>query len=1030
MQNSNSQWAAAHGGGESWHWSDLGSATAAGGGTSVSAGMAAAAAFDAQYSNSPQPLGARPSTQTNPPTPGFGAQQPGVQATLGDMNVMYDLLGQGALQQSQFDLLMGGGLGQEGLAGSLGGGYPQGAGVGEVQMRNSMLPYSSAPPQVGAYPPYNAVASSSAPNSFGYGAPSASQPPMLHQQLPNNVYSHSSWSPHPPPQQQHPPHQPPPPKPLPPHPAFQAYPSPPISAQIPLPGRPTIPPHVLASHVANLDRMSSLQNQMSEREAILGAGQRGRDPAIMAQLQSQLHILKAQHAPLMAQCQSFVHANGGHEIVGAEVHAYKMQQGGGGSVSRPSSQMQSRPPPSAPSYASSAPPPASATLPFSLPQSANARAFNNLPVTSAPPAPSPAPTFQPTYPSAAAPPQPHDLPSLPNLQPGAQTHTPPPTSSQPRPHPQPPQAFPQQPQQPPRPRPPPIARNSSDSLPPGLRAQMAAARRAQSTQPPPTPATPSVAMGNLNSNTPIMPMAVAPGLGGRTGTNDGSPGSRPLAPLPKARDLRSATAILADPAPGMPTLAQLQSQLSHEKFNSILPVVLGKQGIPLAARYTVGQGAFPVDLFQLYQTVMVTGHGGEKVSAESRWPSIAASLALPASDRDTVPQELGDLYKKVLMPFETVWSTALLDQRNQASAEKSRQKALNDSLESNGGGAPPATSGPPSTSGTPSSSGGAGFAPSHPGGAGGDARPPQYHASQFEIPRADPNDPKSAFRFGGVDFTLNPDTAVPLDMTNTTLHELRQKQEQERRPTAEAHEKIRASARAGGQIAPFTPPGPSASPSSWVGGAASAPGSVGSSLSRRSSTMTGTGDSGRFEELLDVGGDGEDGEGRRRKRTKSGEATMGGDSAFASSTSAAAVNFTLPTFPSTSSSTTFSDSTAPAALPPLPPSLSLPTNDDLFPQYLFGDSTGGSPPSTSISKSPDLLLTGVGPGDEDTPSSSIDLSGLGMGMGLGDWDTGASSGDLSAELSKWDAGTGLSDAAFNFEEELASWTAAGPGGGL
>lgn len=227
--------------------------------------------------------------------PSFGAQQPGAQATLGDMNVMYDLLGQGTLPQSQFDMLMGGGLGQEGLAtvaGGRDGGYPPGAGAGGVQMRNSMLPYATAPPQPGIYPPSSGAASSSAPSPFGYGTPSVSQPPMHHQQMPNNLHPQSSWSSHPPPQQQHPQHQPAPPKPLPPHPAFQAYPSPPVSAQMPLPGRPTIPPHLLAPHIANLDRVNSLQNQISEREAILGAGARGRDPAIMAQLQSQLHLLK------------------------------------------------------------------------------------------------------------------------------------------------------------------------------------------------------------------------------------------------------------------------------------------------------------------------------------------------------------------------------------------------------------------------------------------------------------------------------------------------------------------------------------------------------------------------------------------------------------------------------------------------------------------------------------------------------------------------------------------------------------------
>lgn len=293
MQNSNSQWAAAHGGGENWQWGDL--VTPAGGKTPVDAGLAAAAAFDAQYSAAPPSLGGQPSTQAIPTISAFGAQQPGPQATSGDMNVMYDLLGQGALPQSQFDILMGGGMGQDGLAvvaGAMGGGYPPGATAGGVNMRNSTLSYSTASPPTADYLRSNNAASSSAPTPFSYGTPSFSQPPMHHQQMLNNVHSQSSWSSHTPPYQQHPPHQPAPPKPLPPHPAFQAYPSPPISAQMPLPGRPLIPPHILAPHVDSLDRMYLLQNQISEREAILGAGARGRDPAIMSQLKSQLHLLK------------------------------------------------------------------------------------------------------------------------------------------------------------------------------------------------------------------------------------------------------------------------------------------------------------------------------------------------------------------------------------------------------------------------------------------------------------------------------------------------------------------------------------------------------------------------------------------------------------------------------------------------------------------------------------------------------------------------------------------------------------------
>lgn len=375
------------------------------------------------------------------------------------------------------------------------------------------------------------------------------------------------------------------------------------------------------------------------------------------------------------------------------------------------------------------------------------------------------------------------------------------------------------------------------------------------------------------------------------------------------------------------------------------------------------------------------------------------------------------------MPFEIVWSTALLAQRTEMKmrAEQSRQKALDEAMG-------PAEGGTPSLFNSSSSTvalGASGFTLPTPGGSDGSAPPPRFHPSQFEIPRADPNDPKSAFRFGGVDFTLDPNAADTIDMATTSLNDIRQHQEKERRAAAEAHEKIRASARAGGQLAPFTPP----SPPAWA--EATAPGSAGAgpNLPRRS-TAPARAISGRFEELLDVGGAEDLGE-RRRKRTKSGEATMGGEFTSTLATSATAVDFTLPTFPANTSNATFAESTsAPPALPPLPPSLSLPTNDDLFPPYLFNDPTGGSPPSSLTTKTPDLLFTGVGAADEDTPSSSIDLSGLGMGMGLGEWDTGLSSGDLGGGLSKWDAGTGLSEAAFNFEEELASWTAAGPGGGM
>lgn len=47
--------------------------------------------------------------------------------------------------------------------------------------------------------------------------------------------------------------------------------------------------------------------------------------------------------------------------------------------------------------------------------------------------------------------------------------------------------------------------------------------------------------------------------------------ARQVAPLPKSKEPRSATAILADSAPGMPTLAQLQGQVSLSTASCLSP---------------------------------------------------------------------------------------------------------------------------------------------------------------------------------------------------------------------------------------------------------------------------------------------------------------------------------------------------------------------------------------------------------------------------------------------------------------------------
>lgn len=55
--------------------------------------------------------------------------------------------------------------------------------------------------------------------------------------------------------------------------------------------------------------------------------------------------------------------------------------------------------------------------------------------------------------------------------------------------------------------------------------------------------------------------------------------------------------------------------------------MLRKQNISLSPPYTIGVLKHEINLYQLYQTVMINGHGGEKVSLSSLFvePSLTLS---------------------------------------------------------------------------------------------------------------------------------------------------------------------------------------------------------------------------------------------------------------------------------------------------------------------------------------------------------------------------------------------------------------------
>lgn len=213
---------------------------------------------------------------------------------MGDMQALYDMVGQGLLDQNQFEMLLkGGGAGQQQQLGR--GPAPARAmysqqGAAGMQMNNSMPSYPPTSSHGMGYPSAHSNASSSAQSPFNYNAPVHSPAHMHHSQPPGNPYAQPPYSA----QQQVPPHQrvPSQPKQLPPHPSFPAYPSPPISAHIPLPPRPPVPSHALATHVANLDRISILSSQIGERETVLTTGAQGWDPASLSWLRTQLNGMR------------------------------------------------------------------------------------------------------------------------------------------------------------------------------------------------------------------------------------------------------------------------------------------------------------------------------------------------------------------------------------------------------------------------------------------------------------------------------------------------------------------------------------------------------------------------------------------------------------------------------------------------------------------------------------------------------------------------------------------------------------------
>lgn len=323
----------------------------------------------------------------------------------------------------------------------------------------------------------------------------------------------------------------------------------------------------------------------------------------------------------------------------------------------------------------------------------------------------------------------------------------------------------------------------------------------------------------------------------------------------------------------------------------------------------------------------------------------------------------------MLAPFETVWSNALLTQRNQITAREN--KSMKGLAIKNGAEQPSSgqTERNPLLLAEASPVVGAGFSLSAPP----PLNPPAYTYQSTSIQATDVSIAAAA------------------------------EQRQREMVAAEADAKLRASVKASGQLAPFTPPGPSASPQSWLaaGAGVARSASTGSNLSRRS-LGGGRIEGDRFEELKD--GEADEEEARTRKRSKSGDQMM---------TNGHGGAFSMLPYPSSSA---FTDPSQPMPLPPLQYTQPLAAPDDhLFSQYLYTGSAP-SPPSSShlreLSSSSSL--------DVDPPSAALGLDSSSLsslGMGLGDWSTEGQNSSLGDALGTWEP-----NGAFDFERELSQWT--------
>ncbi|GAA5905661.1 ARID/BRIGHT DNA-binding domain-containing protein [Sporobolomyces salmoneus] len=143
---------------------------------------------------------------------------------------------------------------------------------------------------------------------------------------------------------------------------------------------------------------------------------------------------------------------------------------------------------------------------------------------------------------------------------------------------------------------------------------------------------------------------------------------------------KTPTAILADLCRqgGGPTLAEMVMTIDKDVFQTQLEQLCVKRNINVMEEERRGNFVVetkPVDLMQLFQTVVSRGGGYGKIDAGNAWTHVATLLSVPT--RSTAAQaRVKEIYHRILRPYEDIWATQMIKLKEKQRAMDEARRVL------------------------------------------------------------------------------------------------------------------------------------------------------------------------------------------------------------------------------------------------------------------------------------------------------------------------------------------------------------------